>query len=229
MNNGEFVGWAQHHSEVFGLTNEEFNTVLSWERYFVANGFHHHDLEEATRVLAADPPFMVRMAGEAKYLGKTTVHLAALEKFMRDGMARTFQRQAETYASEHGDCTVCSGTGRVVVPHHASIKRGQWAPIRVGKLPPYFATCAVMCSCALGKWMADKQGGPIRGTNRKTPRALSLELYENLNPDWHRQLAARDEAMRQRQRLRNPRIDADITAALQRFGINQTLLKGVTT
>lgn len=215
----EFEAWARNHCQVFGLSSDESKTVLSWEPYFVAAGFHHHDLEDTTAAFAKAPSEMVRLAGQAKFLGKCAVHLAAIEAFLREQTARTNERASEDFEAKHGACGVCRSTGFAIVPHLRGITAGRWVGARIGSLAPHFYTCAVLCSCALGRWKAGRQGGKHKGEDG--PRSMTLEAYEIHNPGWREQMDSRAEAALEKQKLCNPSFEADIAAALKRFKLRK--------
>jgi hypothetical protein len=214
MTTEEFQAWAGEHCRVFGLSVEESGTVLSWEPYFVASGFHKDDLADTTAHFAKIPGELARLGKPAKYLGKTSVHLAAIEAYIREQTARRLGEESSRFAAEHGTCLVCYGTGFVSVPHLAGISNGRWVGAKAGGLAPQFYTQAVACSCALGRWKADKQGQRRGGEVR---RIMTLEAYEHQNPDWKRQLAAREEAQREKVRVLNPKLAAAVDAALAKL------------
>ncbi len=215
-----FEAWARAYAIVFGLSPDELAVVFGWEDFFIASGFVAEDLDEATRVLSQDPGAMVRRAGEAKFLGKCPIHLAAIQSFMRDRRAVSYEREVETYEDRYGACPHCGGSGRVVVPLLAGVRDGEWVPLRVARGSATWYTAAVACSCRLGEWL-NQRLADSSGKKQRQP-LMTLGSYESKNPRWRIQMAARIRAQTAKVRIGNPKLAASLAAIMKRLGVTFT-------
>ncbi len=171
-----FEAWAVHHGTVFGLSESETPTLLSWEG---ALGATAEELYSATAALATNP----RQFGEseARFAGKLTLHLTLLVSQIREQRSAAVSQQADP-RDTLGTCTLCSSSGWVIVPHPNGLADGEWVPQRKARGGASYYTVAVLCSCALGRWM---------GQHRKSA-GLTLQQYDRLNPRWPIQVARRE-------------------------------------
>lgn len=81
--------------------------------------------------------------------------------------------------NDFGDCALCRGNGMVVVPSLRAMQLGQWG------------TQAVLCRCALGRWVGARQtGDDIHGQRR--PMMMTLDAYESQCGNWRELFAAHD-------------------------------------
>lgn len=201
MTSVEFVSWAEGYCKVFGLSNEEAETVLSWEPYFLATQWHADDLAEVTKAFVANPKKIADLAGDSKYLGKMAKHLSAIESYVRDQSACTLGQTLPVYADKHGSCLVCRNTGFVVVPHLKSVRAGRWVGVKNNENDrAHMATCAVLCSCALGRWKANRESGTRHG-GKTVLKHMTLETYEGHNPGWREQVESWEASRTERLKL----------------------------
>jgi hypothetical protein len=176
-----FEQWAQRHAEIFGMTSEaELKSILAWRDLFDAAGYRSDELEAATRYLALRPAELA--AGDERFGGKMLMHLAAVQRRIIDCRALIYRADVAEIEQTRGTCTLCSGSGRVIVPHRLAIEFGEWMPIKVargGLGATYYQ--AVLCTCPLGRWV----GAHITKDEHRPSR---LEDYEKENPAWRWQL-----------------------------------------
>ena len=199
MTTNQYDDWVQFHVETLGFPGdcvprepESWAAILSnrWLPIFQEHGYTPEELMAATRalVVSTKPPAFIAQ------------HLAGINEEVSKG--RAVIRPSEPRPTEDkGTCTTCQGSGFVEVPHLDSIVEGRWEPMK-----PYNRqmTFAVLCSCPLGNWTANRQG------ERKT---LTLTRYADLNPFWREQLELR---ARLRQELRQyPLPTGALAVALQ--------------
>ena len=194
-----YAQWAAYHCEVFGLGDRDLKTLLSWRELFLTAGYQAGELRAATDAIALDPGSLGGM-----YQSKMTAHLTAIQSRIRNGRAIVLERSKPS-ERERGTCTKCGGCGYVTVPHPASIRDGEWKPMLVARANATYYTAAVVCSCALGRWLVDNGKTKRRRTTGTDDRILRLEDYERINPDWQEQLAAH----RKMQRLRANAVDSE--------------------
>lgn len=69
-------------------------------------------------------------------------------------------------------CELCGGAAMVSVPHPAFIEGGEWCFNGT-----YQPTAAVLCSCGLGRKIAESQGGEVAAN-----RMMTLAEYESHVP-----------------------------------------------
>lgn len=102
-----------------------------------------------------------------------------------------------------GTCSTCFGAGMVSVPSLKALALGSWG------------TQAVLCHCALGRWMGTRQGGD--GPDR-TPRSrlMTLEEYSVRNSNWKDMLREHDaECVREMEaKFGKRKMPADMASAL---------------
>jgi hypothetical protein len=179
-----FDQWAGYHCQLFGLTGEgQLAMVLSWESAFHLAGFTVADLAEASGHLAA----FAAPKGQWE-------HLPAIQRRVNEQrLAAAESQRARLQDDDFGSCVWCGNSAFVVVPHLRFLSSGtprEW-------MPP-FATQAVLCHCALAR----KVGLCLAQRAAADPKqakniSLTLEQYEPLNPDWRKQLDAREAARRE--------------------------------
>lgn len=118
-------------------------------------------------------------------------HLKALVGILHELDAERAAEGSDRPADVLGTCDRCGGTGRVTVPHPRCLREGRWLPLRLtrGGSAVYY-TCAVTCTCALGRWY--QQRATVR-RDGQTRGQMGLEEYTTLNPRWDVQLALRAE------------------------------------
>lgn len=191
-----FAEWAARHCLVFGLQESwQRDMVKSWESVFDAAGYGAGELDEATEWLAAHaPPSHPRE------------HLRAVQERVRTLRAVTIaQRQGE---DDPGNCPTCGGTGFVVVPDLRGVQGDFWAGCS-GRAPGVqFYTGAVTCSCERGRFKA--------ATDRKGRAMATLAAYEEKNPLWREQVAAREAELAAAAKARQPRIDGELAKSMTR-------------
>ena len=175
-----FEAWAENYATVFGLRDAgDLAGLLAWEPVLAATAV---ELRDATAWLVANPRALG--TSEGRYAGKLALHLAALQARLRDCRAVRYQRTVDARErDDRGTCTLCGGSGRVVVPHRAGVQGDNWVPLTVARGGPSYYTEAVLCSCALGNWF----GSRMEAEKRPGP----FVEYEAINPAWRVQMAAR--------------------------------------
>jgi len=173
MQQAEWDKWLNYHATIFALRDREGLAMLeSWRKVFEGARYTGLELEEATDWLAGHEPPRYR-----------SDHLPALHRRILQTRAVHYRRP-EVEPDTKGTCTVCGGTGLVNVPHPRGIAQGYWVPIKLARgSETTLYTATVLCTCALGRWMAQR-GNPDKPQMR-------LEEYEKLNPDWLEQREAR--------------------------------------
>lgn len=161
--------WAERHSTIFGLASDSDVAMLGeWTRLFASAGFTPREMMEASDNLALhDAP---------KYRSD---HLRELPARAR--AARQARQPARTEAPSCGDCNLCGGVGRVIVPNRTLLAKG------------LMGTEAVLCRCPLGLWFRNQL------LDLKPP---TLEVYEMEQPDW-RDIEKRHAEVRQREASAN--------------------------
>ena len=186
-----YAAWSEEYARMFGIRDDaDLRTIMSWRFVFSATRTSEAEMKAASLWLARN----VGVLGEVKerFGGKMTMHLSAVQRALREVRAldkdriEARQREQETRL---GSCTTCGSSGMVTVPNPKHVEGGEWRPVRIarGGSGPSYYTCAVLCSCALGRWKADRQG---------ERRQMTLEQYHAENPDWRQQLEERAEERR---------------------------------
>lgn len=198
-----FSDWLKHHCTVFSIYDpERIETVASWQPLFDAAGYTAAELTTATDWLA--------MNASPKY---PSDHLGAIRSRLTDQRALDYRRAEDAYPSQ---CVLCGGTGRLVVPHLAGVRDGQWLPLRLTRIRATYYTCAVRCSCARGRFgKFDGQRGGVT--------LLSIEEYERRNPGWRKQLVRREQEQRAQADLApvDSAWQKTVQGIMDRYGIRQ--------
>lgn len=181
----DFRLWATGHGKSLGLSDRELATVGTWHDSFRAAGYTLSELFGATDMIMAAPQRLQPLA----YSGKMPAQLEAIRQAIKEQRQLVWQRE-HVAATVHGECTICSGIGRVVVPDLRGVSGGQWRPLKIARAGATYYTCAVLCSCALGHYLAGKI--TMRNGRGESVNMLTLERYEHQNPDWSRQLREKE-------------------------------------
>lgn len=154
--------WMLRHQTIFGFSfDNDVAMLLSWVEIFRLAGFAPVELDEATTWLAL-----------GNMPSKREQHLRAIQDRVREQRSRALTRRSAE--DERGTCTLCGGTGRVIVPLPH--------PLR-------WMTQAVLCRCSLGRWFGDQQG------SAKTLQR-TLGDYEREFPDWRQTMKDHDEYLK---------------------------------
>ena len=177
---------------MFGIRDDaDLRTIMSWRFVFSATRTSEAEMKAASLWLARN----VGVLGEVKerFGGKMTMHLSAIQRALREVRALDQDRldqRVQEQESRLGTCVICGSSGYVSVPHPKHVENGEWRPVRMcrGGSGPTYYTCAVLCSCARGRWKADHQA--------EGWRQMTLEQYHGSNPDWRQQLEERAEERR---------------------------------
>lgn len=173
MQDCEYNAWTQHHSRVLGIADPINElTFQAWRKFFEVLDCGADDLEAASNHLGA--------SGSS---ARPAEQLASITRFLRDRISIEYKREAEQHEQERGDCVKCRGIGRVIVPHVAGLKDGEWRPVQKARSASTYYTMAVLCDCALGRWMRQKYDA------EKCP--MFIETYSLQNPRWPQQLRQR--------------------------------------
>jgi hypothetical protein len=169
----EYGEWADQHAKAFGLTFDgELAALGCW--YDSLRVFTPAELHAATASMLA--------SGET--FRRVSDHLPAVIVRVR-GARREQAREEDTAAAidpDLGSCDLCGSSGHVGVP---------LVRVLVGevKIMADYET-VVVCRCAKGRWVQDRQNG-------MSPRQMTLDQYQQLNPDWRDQMAERRAHARQ--------------------------------
>lgn len=211
-----YAAWVVRYAETFGISEErDVKTLLSWH---AALGATELELNTALDTLARQPDRLTQSGGRYLAGGRMLAHLHALHAAVRDFRAIDARPGAVVKDDGMGTCDRCLSTGWVVVPHLKCVKDGEWVPAMVGGKPVTY-TVAVVCNCALGRWVRDRQTGDHR--------SLGIEAYQHQNPDWRRQLRDREAqqlamaAAEEAARGGDPRgkLDGLVAGLAERFGL----------
>ena len=187
-----YARWAAVYAEVFGLNDEaDLRTLLAWEE---ALGAGESELFAAGEWLTANPGAFGRT--EARFAGRLAMHLGALQYALREGKAIAYRRELAS-VQEQGTCVLCSGSGRLIVPHLSGVRDGAWVPMKVARGGATYYTMAVWCACRLGRWLEGQQ-------NAKWGTMLNIDQYARKNPGWESQSARRADARRSLDALGKP-------------------------
>lgn len=179
MDSHEFDTWAAKHAAVFGLqTDADVAMLGSWFELMAGQEFAADELHEATVWLATRPE------GPPRYRNQ---HLEALQARVRD--RRRLAEPRRRPAGQPANCALCGGDGLVTVPHPAHVRDGQWVPSGSA-----WYTVAVSCRCEAGS-LVRKRSLRLYEDGKVPAVALSLERYEQTNPDWGWMLQGRDQVL----------------------------------
>lgn len=149
--------WAVHHATVFGLhTPRDREMLAQWCRIFSLGDFTPAEYTEATDWLALhNPP------------DRREQHLHALHERVCNVRSARCHREGPP-EDPRGTCCLCDSTGLVVVPKYPGMRTAGGGVVPDNGYP--YAT-AVLCSCAMGRWVQSRQ----RAVN---PPRKTLEEYE---------------------------------------------------
>ena len=176
MSDDEFKAWCKQHAALFGAV--EAVSFLAWRRVFEAAGYTAAELAEASDWLALNR--LPRWPNE---------HLAGITVRIKDRRAVEYRREVQVSDDgELGTCTLCGGSGRVIVPHRLGVRNASWVAIRLTRGLASHYTEAVLCRCALGRWVGSR-------IFSEEQRPSTLADYEKINPHWPEQMRARQKEM----------------------------------
>ena len=162
----DWPDWIQFHSTFYGWDQErELKMLLAWSNYFASEGYGPEELLAASKDLT----------GVKIFKREETIH--ELEKALR--IRRENYRR--TIKPEMADCSMCRGTGLVLVPFLAHVKNGIWSSK---------SKCWVSCICINSLPFKSTASGEGKKS------IMTLEIYELRNPDWMRQMSACEESER---------------------------------
>ena len=162
----DWPDWIQFHSTFYGWDGErELKMLLAWSVYFASEGYGPEELLAASKDLT----------GVKIFKREETIH--ELEKALR--IRRENYRR--TTKHEMADCSMCRGTGLVLVPFLSHVKNGIWSSK---------SKCWVSCICINSLPFKTSASGEGKKS------VMTLEIYELRNPDWMRQMAACEESER---------------------------------
>lgn len=184
-----FTVWAVRHGTIFGLTSDvDAAAMREWKRIFESADYTVSELDNATTKIATETQRVT--AGGARFLGKMMAHLEAIRIAIAESRTIDYQRDKESQREDRGTCAICGNSGRVIVPHLASVVGDAWMLLRSARqaIGTQY-TMAVCCMCPIGRWLYDRceiQRGPHKGS-----RLMRLYDYERRNPMWRGQLEQR--------------------------------------
>jgi len=162
----DWPDWIQFHSTFYGWDQErELKMLLAWSTYFASEGYGPEELLAASKDLT----------GVKIFKREETIH--ELEKALR--IRRENYRR--TVKPEMADCSMCRGTGLVLVPFLKHVKNGIWTSK---------AKSWVICICINSL----PYKSTASGDGKKS--GMTLEIYELRNPDWMRHMAQAEESER---------------------------------
>lgn len=177
--------WLTHHRDLFRMhTEEDLAMFAAW--WPLLKTYTLVELNEATDWLALRD---VKMYRRDEQLGELRRRIAQ----------RRFERlRAEAEQQQEGfiECSLCSGTGVVIVPHPRYVINDQWMPN--GNSYP---TCGVLCQCTRGvkRYEAAKYYALENNGKRKdgvpVKVSMTLQEYETKNPEWFHQIAERNKSL----------------------------------
>jgi hypothetical protein len=185
----EFMKWAARYCAIFLQDVAKIAPTLGeWRLVFADDRFTYDELNNALSSIAKNAP-------EDRWQ-----HLRRLTNAVRE--SRMIERRAELTetekrAEQHGECTLCKGSGYVTVPNPKCINdHGQFVPYRnTGGGNGVYYECAVYCRCGLGRFLDDNQAAywdrKAKERGREC-RPMDLEKYERFNPNWRAQMAERE-------------------------------------
>lgn len=160
----DWPDWIQFHSTFYGWDQErELKMLLAWANYFAGEGYGPEELLAASKDLT----------GVKIFKREETIH--ELEKALRI-RRENYRRTAK---HEVSDCSMCRGTGLVLVPFLGHVKNGIWSS-RI--------KCWVSCICINSLPFKTTASGEGKKS------IMTLEMYELKNPDWMRQMANCEES-----------------------------------
>lgn len=176
MTRDEYDAWAAEHGLMFGFNafDADLKMLLSW--FAVFERYDCRAMRAATAALA-------RRTVPIKQLRD---HLQALQLELREYLALEYLTRREQRSEDLGTCSLCSGSGLVLVPHPAAVRDDQWLPLRAGTIPGYYTT-AVVCSCPLGGHKLLQLDDAQDRAKSLGRRILTLREYEQHNPLWQEQ------------------------------------------
>lgn len=194
-----FDEWLGEYLSVLGIEGEsEVRQAAAWEAVFAAAGFTEAEVRRAGAEVLANLPQLADSPD--RFLGKVPMHLAALQRRVRQRRAVQFTHSPDTSADDRlGACVLCKGTGRVVVPHPASVAGGAWVGTTgtTRSNAVQFYALAVVCRCFRGAALRDR-------LDRQRSKFVLLEEYDRQNPHWAAQLERRRREESAERRARPP-------------------------
>lgn len=162
----DWPDWIQFHSTFYGWDQErELKMLLAWSTYFAGEGYGPEELLAASKDLTGVKIFKRE---------ETIYELEKALRIRRDNYRRTVK-------PEVADCSMCRGTGLVLVPFLAHVKDGIWT----SKIK-----CWVSCICLNSLPFKTTASGEGKKS------VMTLEIYELRNPNWMRHMAQAEESER---------------------------------
>ena len=162
----DWPDWIQFHSTFYGWDGErELKMLLAWSTYFAGEGYGPEELLAASKDLTGVKIFKRE---------ETIYELEKALRIRRDNYRRTVK-------PEVADCSMCRGTGLVLVPFLAHVKDGIWT----SKIKSW-----VSCICINSLPFKTTASGEGKKS------VMTLEIYELRNPNWMRHMAQAEESER---------------------------------
>jgi hypothetical protein len=164
----EWESWSKRYRAVLGLTGADAEQMVGeWAVLLAREGYAPAEAEAATDWLFLH--------------GRGRFRADMLRELLDRLRAARMPPKDAAPEDRLGTCGDCGGTGRVAVP-------AEGLPTLGGGRFPAGSWAAVTCSCALGRWFAERTGArDAQGGPRQVPM-LKLADYEREFPGW------RDEA-----------------------------------
>ncbi len=186
-----YDAWAKRYCVSFGVNNPEWiATFLSWREAIIGLGGNATDLTAVTKLCLMDDP---GPQFPTEHLRAIKRHLGAIKGDRRNREAQAAQASESTY----GICTYCGSHGLIAgMPYPADVRGGEWHPHRRNhEGEPIYRTCAVYCSCPMGKRMHGEACASEFA--ERVGKPLGLADYEKrIDPAWREHIAERELAER---------------------------------
>lgn len=166
--------WSAYHASSFGVpAGIEPRDLATWTATLMGYcevwgeaGYSPDELTAATKQLI-NSAVPLRVPAEHR----SAVYTVVMSK--RAVAARQVLAAGEI---DRGVCITCFNTGYVSVPHLQGVKNGRWEWSEGYRRR---VSCAVLCKCERGRRMKFQNG------HKDT---VTLERYEDLNPQWEEQV-----------------------------------------
>lgn len=212
-----FSSWVTRHASVFGVNDDaDLATLMAWEPVFAAARATPLEMAAATDWLARNSSTFGSVP--ERYAGKMIGHLSAIQRALREVRSVSrgeVEKRDRQQAERLGTCSLCGSTGMVRVPQPKHCINGEWRPVKIARGGgPVYYHAAVLCSCALGRWIGQRQhdgGGKLQ---------MTLEQFEqHYCPDWRRQMEdrAREQAEANKHSPVSQEWDTCVKNLLERF------------
>lgn len=179
MTQDEYQQWATHHAALFGFNSPTDAAMFeAWWTPFTLAGYSAGELMAASNWMATSanpvvPGLNLRERHLLTIRQRVTADRLALSRGEFNGQAAD---------SEFSSCSLCTGSGLVIVPDPRSIVEGRWVNDR---------RAAVTCRCQRGERLNQCDQNASQKDRRFRSR-MRLQDYENRWPLWSTWFAKRE-------------------------------------